>query len=480
MEMNTVVLVIIVASALLLALALVWILTASHAKKAYRRELSGKTEEIAAQAAEIVRKNEEIIRREGEARTAEALRTSESEQHEKAQQALREQYEKALEELKEGHRKAVEELKAGQEKAIEAARTALALENERTLKAREESLKQEAAETMKNITGGLNKDIKDMKEAFEAQKTASAQETSSIKTKFEETVRHLREQTEAIGSQAENLASALKGKNKMQGIFGETILENILKAEGLRPGHDYDTEFWLRDRKGDIVVNEETGQRMRPDFALHFPDQTDVLIDSKVSLTALADYFAADTDEERADASRRNLESVWAHVQELTGKEYQKYVTSRKTLDYVIMFIPNYGAYQLAKQEDPEIFARAFAEKVLITTEETLLPFLRLIRTAWVQKEQMENVAKIVEGAQKMVDRVALFCDENAKVQRSLEGVLEDFRENTARLVDGRQSIVRAALEVIGHGVPPTRRTLPSPGPLLDVPGSAEEDNIAE
>ena len=93
MEMDTVVLVIIVASALLLALALVWILTASHAKKAYRRELSGKTEEIAAQAAEIVRKNEEIIRREGEARTAEALRTSESEQHEKAQQALREHYE---------------------------------------------------------------------------------------------------------------------------------------------------------------------------------------------------------------------------------------------------------------------------------------------------------------------------------------------------------------------------------------------------
>ena len=123
------------------------------------------------------------------------------------------------------------------------------------------------------------------------------------------------------------------------------------------------------------------------------------------------------------------------------------------------------------------VITKAFAQKVLITTEETLLPFLRLIRTAWVQKEQMESVAQIVDGAQKMVDRVALFCEENAKVQRALEDVLEDFRENTSRLVDGRQSIVRAALEVIGHGVPTSRRTLPAPAPLLE---HEEENNDTE
>ncbi len=412
--------------------------------------------------AELARKSEELVRMEGEVRTANALRESEREQHEQT-----------VAELKAGHQKALDELKVAQEKALEAARTALALENEKALKAREESLKKEAAETMKVITGGLDKDIRDMKEAFAAQKKAASDESMAIKTKFDETVRHLRDQAATIGSKADNLANALKGQNKMQGIFGETILENILKAEGLREGHDYDTEFWLRDRKGNIIVNEDTGRRMRPDFALHFPDDTGVLLDAKVSLTALSDYFAAETDEERADASRRNLESVWSHVEELTSKEYQRYVTARKTLDYVIMFIPNYGAYQLAKQEDPELFARAFSRKVLITTEETLLPFLRLIRTAWVQKEQMENVAQIVDGAQKMVDRVAFFCEENAKVERALEGVLEDFRENTSRLVDGRQSIVRAAMEVIEHGVAPSRRTLPEPKTLLE----SGEDN---
>ena len=395
-----------------------------------------------------------LVRRDADARLSEQLRTQEKD--------LREQ-EKAL------YERNLQEMKEGQLKAIEAAKTALALENEKLMKQREEALKKEAAETMKVITGDLGKDIKTMKEAFEAQKESHLKESSAIKTRFEETVKNLKEQTDSIGNTAEDLAKALKGQSKVQGIFGETILENILKAEGLREGHDYDAEFWLRDKKGNRIVNEETGKKMRPDFALHFPDDTDILIDSKVSLTALADYFAAETDEERADAAARNLESVENHIKELTSKEYQKYVVGRKTLDYVIMFIPNYGAYQLAKMEDKDIFAKAFKQNVLITTEETLIPFLRLIRTAWVQKEQMENIAEIVSAAQKMVNRVGIFCHANAELESELEDVLEGFKENTKRLVDGKQSIVRAAMKAIEHGVPaPTgKNALPALNPTL-------------
>ena len=402
------------------------------------------------------------VRKDAQLRTSEALRESERAQHERA-----------MDEVKAGHEKAIAELKEGQQRAIDAARTALALENEKTLKAREEALKQEAAETMKTITGGLDRNIQEMKAAFEAQKKSQAEESSAIKTQFAETVRHLKEQTDTIGNKAETLASALKGKNKMQGIFGETILENILKAEGLREGHDYDAEFWLRDRKGNLIQNEETGRHMRPDFALHFPDDTDILIDAKVSLSALADYFEAETPEERADASRRNLASIRSHVRELTGKEYQKYVAGRKTLDYVIMFIPNYGAYQLAKQEDPDVFAEAFRQNILITTEETLIPFLRLIRTAWVQMEQMENITEIVKAAEDMVERVGLFCRYNATLENDLQKVLEGFRENTNRLVDGKQSIVKAAYRAIGHGIaaPAGKNTLPT----LNAPLSAED-----
>ena len=463
--MNTAIAITIIAAVVIAAIVITWVLSAKRMKAGFlqdihrreedlrlvsgqldasRSELAGKVGELSRVSATLNEKEADLIRKEAEVRTAEQLRASEKEQHIKA-----------LEEIKASNEKAIAELKAGHEKAIEAARTALALENEKTLKAREEALKKEAAETMKAITGGLDQNIREMKEAFESQKKSHTEESTSIRTQFAETVRHLKEQTETIGSKAETLASALKGKNKMQGIFGETILGNILKAEGLREGHDYDAEFWLRDKKGNIIRNEETGKGMRPDFALHFPDDTDIIIDSKVSLSALADYFEAETDEQRADAAKRNLESVLGHVKELTDKEYQKYVVGRKTLDYVIMFIPNYGAYQLAKQEDPEVFAKAFQQGVLITTEETLIPFLRLIRTAWVQKEQMENISEIVKAAEDMVERVGIFCRYNASLEKDLQGVLEGFRENTGRLVDGRQSIVKAAIRAINHGITP-------------------------
>ena len=392
---------------------------------------------------EISRLKADLIRTQAQLKTSEILRENE----------------------KQTYRESLERMKDAQAEAIEAAKNALALENEKTLRAREESLRKEAEKTMATITGSLNKDIKDMKDAFDAQKKSQTEESASIRTQFAQTVQHLKEQTESIGMTAGNLANALKGKNKMQGIFGETILENILKSENLREGHDYDSEVWLRDRKGNRIVNEQTGKTMRPDFALHFPDDTDILIDSKVSLTALSDYFEAETDQERAEASRRNLESVMNHIRELTSKEYQKYVVGRKTLDYIIMFIPNYGAYQLAKQEDSEIFAKAFRQNVLITTEETLIPFLRLIRTAWVQKEQMDNIAEIVSAAQNMVNRVALFCEKNAEVERSLETALRKFKENSARLTDSDQSIVSAAWKAVNHGInQPTGRELPPLG----------------
>lgn len=372
-----------------------------------------------------------ISRLEGELRAEKTLRAQQTEVYEKT----------------------LTELKDSQKAVIEATKNELALENEKRMKAREESIKKEAAESIKVITDGLDKNIKEMKEAFEAQKKAHTEDTVSIKTKFEETVTNLRKQTESIGNQADDLAKALKGQNKMQGIFGETILENILKKEGLTPGRDYDAEFYLRDRKGNIIQNEETGRKMRPDFALHFPDNTDVLLDSKVSLTALADYYSAETDDQRRDASKRNLESILSHIAELTSKEYQKYVEGRTTLEYVIMFIPNYGAYQLAKMEDPDIFAKAFRQNVLITTEETLIPFLRLIRSAWVQKDQLDNMADIVAGAQKMVDRVATFCEKNVEVGNAIARASKLFEENQLRLVEGRQSIVKAANEVIAAGV---------------------------
>lgn len=374
-------------------------------------------------------------------------------EYEKHLALAKSEHEKHLALTMENNEKAINELKESQKRLLEAARNELALENEKLLKAREESLRAEAAKTMKEVTGSLDKDIRDMKESFEKQREAHISASTSIRTKFDETVKNLSERTEAIGNKAEDLAMALKGKNKMQGNWGETILENLLKQEGFKPGRDYDSEYVLRDKDGNVVSNVDSGKKMRPDFALHFPDDTDVIVDSKVSLTALADYFAAQDEEGRNDASRRNLESVMSHVNELAAKEYQRYVFGRNTLDYTIMFIPNIGAYQLAKQEDPDIFSKAFAKNVLITTEETLLPFLRLIRSAWIQKQQFENMEQIIATAESLVKRVGMFCSENAKLQNQLATAVKTLEENTKRLSGGRQSILKAANDLVALGV---------------------------
>ena len=130
------------------------------------------------------------------------------------------------------------------------------------------------------------------------------------------------------------------------------------------------------------------------------------------------------------------------------------------------MFIPNYAAYQLAKMEDKDLFAKAFRQNVLITTEETLIPFLRLIRTAWVQKEQMENINEIINAAKQMVERVALFCEENSKLESKLSSTLDEFRKNSRRLQEGDQSILKAAWKAVNHGIDkPANRTLP---PVVD------------
>ena len=390
---------------------------------------------------EIIQRDNSIIRLETELSSEQKLRENERTLHEKM----------------------LQDLKDNQASFIKAAQDELAVRSNDQLKKHEEALSQKAADALKSVTDGLNKDIREMKQSFDANKEAQISQSAALKTKMEETARHMTESALSIGSQAQNLANAIKGKNKMQGIFGETVLENMLKAEGLRLGTDYDKEYWIRDDEGGRIVNEETQKMMRPDFVLHFPDGTNVILDSKVSLTALSDYYDAETDEQRQDAIERNLQSVWNHVKELSTKKYQEHFKKYKTLEYTIMFIPTWGAYQLAKESDSTLFASAFNDyKVLITTEETLIPFLKMVNNAWVQSVQMDNMAKIIDKARMMVERVILFCEQNEKLGGELRSALKIYEDNTNRLITSKQSIVNAANDVVELGVKPTKKKLPS------------------
>ena len=328
------------------------------------------------------------------------------ENHESALANVREGYEMTLQELraahsretaelKAGHDKAVAEQKAGYDKAIadlkQSHQTALAqqletvkaqvtAESEKMLKAREEELERRARQTFEAITGGLDKNIKDMKEAFEQNRKTHTETSQSLKDNLESAVKHLREQTMSIGSKADSLADALRGKNKTQGNWGEIILDNLFTNEGMREGRDYDKEETLRDEHGNVLTNEDTSKRMRPDYILHYPDGNDVVIDSKVVLTAADDYFRATDEQSKADAIARNLAAIKEQVRNLAKKDYSRYLTpGHKMLDYTIMFVPVYSALRLAYEADRNLWHDAYKQGVLITTEETLMPFLCIL-----------------------------------------------------------------------------------------------------
>lgn len=372
---------------------------------------------------------------------------------------VKDSYERTIAELKAGHDKAIAELKQSHQAALaqqlETVKAQVTAESEKMLKAREEELDKRARQTFEAITGGLDKDIKDMKEAFEQNRKTHTETSQSLKENLETAVKHLREQTLSIGDKADSLADALRGKNKTQGNWGEIILDNLFTNEGMREGRDYDKEETLRDEQGNVLTNEDTSKRMRPDYILHYPDGNDVVIDSKVVLTAADDYFRATDEQAKADAMARNLAAIKEQVKNLAKKDYSRYLTpGHKMLDYTIMFVPVYSALRLAYEADRNLWHDAYKQGVLITTEETLMPFLRMIRIAWTSHEQVANQQQIISTAETILARVSDFCTAHAKMGKKLEEAMDQYEACDKKIRDRGQSIVGAANKLIQLGVP--------------------------
>lgn len=338
---------------------------------------------------------------------------------------------------------------------IETLRAQMSADSERALREREEDLEKRAKSLFENLSAGLDKDLKGMKDAFEQNRRTHVETSQSLKENLDNAVKNLREQTLSIGDKADNLAEALKGRNKAQGNWGEVILDNLFTSEGLREGRDYDKEETLRDEHGNIIRNEDTERRMRPDFILHYPDGNDIVVDSKVVLTAMYDYYSTDDEGLKADALARNLAAMKEQVRRLAKKDYSRYLRpGHRMLDYVIMFVPVYSALRLAYEADRNLWQEAYAQGVLITTEETLMPFLRMIRIAWTSHEQVANQQQIIAAAEMMLARVSDFCTAHAKMGEKLEDALKYYDACDKKLRERGQSIVGAANKLISYGVP--------------------------
>lgn len=368
--------------------------------------------------------------------------------HEKAMTILSDSHDKTVAQLKASHKQAMEQ-------QLESIKAQMTVQTEQILKAREEELDRKAKETFGHIAEGLDKDIRSMREAFESNRKTHAETSQSLKDNIVNAVKNLREQTVSIGDKADNLAQALRGQNKSQGNWGEVILDNLFAAEGLREGRDYDKEETLRDEHGNAIINEDSDKRMRPDFILHYPDGNDIIIDSKVVLTAMYDWHAATDEESKSDALMRNLAAMKEQVRKLARKDYSRYLQpGHRMLDYVIMFVPVYSALRLAYEADRNLWHDAYRQGVLITTEETLMPFLRMISIAWKSHEQVANQQQIIAAAETMLARVSDFCSAHAKMGEKLEDALRHYEACDRKIRERGQSIVGAANKLISYGVP--------------------------
>jgi len=339
------------------------------------------------------------------------------------------------------------------------------------LKARQQELENGNKTNMDSIITPLKETINEMKKSMMQNTETNVANKASI----EKAIEDLMKRTSEIGEDADKLAKAIKNESKVQGNWGELILESILERSELKEGIHYDKQTTLRDDKGNVLYNDESNKRMIPDIIVHYPDNKDLIIDSKVSLTAFYDYCNAPDEATKEAAVKRHLDSVCKHVDELAKKNYSSYITApRKTLDYVVMFVPNESALQLALYTDQKLWRESFERGVFITSEQNLLALLRMIQLAWTQVKQVQNQQKVFDTAQKMLDRISAFVKEYEAVGASLEKAQKQFNDCHKKIYSGNQSVIKAANELIALGAKAsTGKTIPEAEP--DLLSSASE-----
>lgn len=307
------------------------------------------------------------------------------------------------------------------------------------LRLRAAELNQSNASQMSSIIEPLKEKIKEMQAAMESSKETSTRNAASLQQALDDIMKR----TASIGDQAGKLAKALRHENKVQGNWGEAILSELLESQGLREGVHYDVQATLKDKNGKPVLNETTDKRMIPDVILNYSTTKAVIIDSKVSLSAFLDYVGAPDEETRKDALDRHLKSIRSHVKELSSKNYKRYILPpRESLDYMIMFVPNESALQLALVNDPSLWREALAAGVFIAGEYNLIAALRIIRLAWIQEVQAAEQRKVFDEATSLIERVGEFFHHFKVIRERIDKVTEAYNEAEKKLKTGRQSLL--------------------------------------
>ena len=402
-------------------------------------------------------------------READMLRSQLGDAREDAERRLtelRRQYERLM---ADAERKHAEE-RAGRELLMEkqfAERLQLLQEQLRTtteklLKQRADELDKSNRSQMDSIIAPLKAVMTEMKKSMDDNRESFTRSTASLG----EQIRQMHATTASLGAEAEKLSRALQTGPKIQGDFGEMKLNDLLDKFGFTKGVEYDVQYTMRDAKGNVIHNDDTNYLMTTYVVRIYPDHKDVIIDSKASLTAFINYVNAETDDERRKALDEHVKSVRRHVDELSAKNYAKYsMEGGTTLDFVIMFVPQEAAMQLAVSADPSLWNYAFERKVVITGEQNLFSLLRLLQIAWTQQRQADNQELVFGLADTLIERVGLFVERFEKIGKNIETVQKSF-DDARKAIKGNQSFIVSARKLVEMGAKENpRRPLPDISP---------------
>lgn len=351
---------------------------------------------------------------------------------------MREVQDNALKMQKEQHEKDLENMRD--------AFKALSAENSAVFK-------KQSAESIGELLKPIREKFTEFGDAVRESRKEALQQNAELK----EHIKGVMDRSNAVGEEARNLANALTGYSKVQGDFGEMLLTDVLKNSGLQEGVHFFTQGVMTDSSGH-EIKSESGRTMIPDVMVFYPDDTTVIIDSKVSLNAYKDWMNAEKVEDRKRLAKAHVESVRKHVDELKTKDYASYIPAdRRKVNYNLMFIPVEGAFRLMLEEDPMLWQVAKDNNVLIVSQMTLIIVLNMIQMAWKQANQEKNIAEVYKTAEELMSQLNGWMSNYVKIGESLEKAMSSFEESTSKLKDSNQSVMKKIQKLEKLGLSPKR-----------------------
>ena len=381
-----------------------------------------------------------------------------SDLHERQMKESNSLHQQTLNEQEKRHREALEALQRRFDETVLRMTEQVKNAANEMLRERQKEFAETSNSNIGAIVNPLRETIDRMKKAMDDNTLHQTAMTTEMRTNIENMMR----QSEAARQSADELARVFKQRTKVQGDWGETVLDELLTSQGLTKGIHYDTQAVIRDAQGNVVKTDQ-GSNMRPDVILHLDQQREVIIDSKVSLTNFIDYVNAENEIDRERFLKMHIDSINRHVKELAAKNYASYIQPPKVkMDYVIMFVPHTGALWTALNAQPDLWRKAMEQNVFIADEQTLFAALRIINHTWTQIKQAQQHEQVYRLAEEMIDRVGQFIKHYEAVGKAIENAQKAFDNGKAKLEPKGQSILTTANKLIQLGAKPsTKNPLP-------------------